>query len=87
MTAAAELGVDLHRFALVPDPGAELVAVVSALIDGFDLVVLGRRAAPAVDEGTHGGRVGGGDSVEGRLPHSGDRLVFGWVKPRMAPGR
>jgi hypothetical protein len=41
LAAAAELGVDLERLALVPDPGAELVAVVSALVDGFDLVVLG----------------------------------------------
>jgi putative ABC transport system permease protein len=41
VAAAAELGVDLDRLALIPDPGAELVAVLSALIDGFDLVVLG----------------------------------------------
>ncbi|SEB46800.1 hypothetical protein SAMN04489727_1988 [Amycolatopsis tolypomycina] len=41
LVAAAELGVDLDRIALVPDPGAELVAVLSALVDGFDLVVLG----------------------------------------------
>ncbi|MEV6825650.1 hypothetical protein [Amycolatopsis sp. NPDC051102] len=47
VVAAAELGVDLDRLALVPNPGAELVAVVSALIDGFDLVVLG----PAVVRG------------------------------------
>ncbi len=45
LAAAAELGVDLERLALVPDPGAELVAVVSALVDGFDLVVLGRSAS------------------------------------------
>ncbi|WP_410588208.1 hypothetical protein [Amycolatopsis sp. lyj-23] len=44
LAAAAELGVDLERVALVPDPGAELVAVVSALVDGFDLVVLGPAA-------------------------------------------
>jgi hypothetical protein len=41
LAAAAELGVDLERVALVPNPGAELVAVLSALVDGFDLVVLG----------------------------------------------
>ncbi|MGW5745773.1 hypothetical protein [Amycolatopsis sp. NPDC003861] len=44
LAAAAELGVDLDRIALVPEPGAELVAVVSALVDGFDVVVLGRSA-------------------------------------------
>ena len=47
LTAAAELGVVLDRVALVPHPGGEAVAVVSALIDGFDLVVLG----PAVARG------------------------------------
>ncbi|MEA5366848.1 hypothetical protein VA596_45460 [Amycolatopsis sp., V23-08] len=41
LAAAAELGVDLDRIALVPRPGAEVVAVLSALVDGFDLVVLG----------------------------------------------
>ncbi|MDS0134666.1 hypothetical protein [Amycolatopsis sp. CM201R] len=48
VAAAAELGVDLNRLALVPDPGVELVAVVSALIDGFDLVVLGPAAARGI---------------------------------------
>ncbi|ADJ49166.1 hypothetical protein AMES_7341 [Amycolatopsis mediterranei S699] len=49
LAAAAELGVDLERLALVPEPGAELVAVVSALVDGFDVVVLGpARVQPQV---------------------------------------
>ncbi|WP_370967364.1 hypothetical protein [Amycolatopsis sp. cg9] len=48
LAAAAELGVDLERIALVPHPGAEPVAVVSALVDGFDLVVLGRSLADSV---------------------------------------
>ncbi len=48
LVAAAELGVDLDRLALIPDPRAELVAVVSALIDGFDLVVLGPAAVRGV---------------------------------------
>lgn len=47
LAAAAEFGVDLDRIALVPHPGAELVGVLSALVDGFDLVVLG----PALIEG------------------------------------
>ncbi|WP_396137731.1 hypothetical protein [Amycolatopsis sp. CM201R] len=41
LVAAAELGVALDRLALFPHPGAEVAAVLSALIDGFDLVVLG----------------------------------------------
>ncbi|WP_410630922.1 hypothetical protein [Amycolatopsis sp. cmx-4-83] len=46
--AAAELGVALDRLALVPDPGGEVLAVVSALIDGFDLVVLGAAVARGI---------------------------------------
>ena len=45
VVAAAELGVDLDRLALVPNPGAEVAAVLSALVDGFDLVVLGAAVA------------------------------------------
>ncbi len=52
LAAAAELGVDLERIALVPHPGAELVAVLSALVDGFDLVVLGPSPAAGVQPQT-----------------------------------
>ncbi|EOD69818.1 hypothetical protein [Amycolatopsis vancoresmycina] len=40
LAAAAEYGVDLARVALVPRPGAELPAVVVALLDGVDLVAV-----------------------------------------------
>jgi hypothetical protein len=40
--AAAELGVAVDRLALVRHPGAELPAVVAALLDGMDLVVAPR---------------------------------------------
>jgi hypothetical protein len=40
LAAAAEYGVDLARLALVPRPGAELPAVVAALLDGVDLVAV-----------------------------------------------
>ena len=40
LAAAAEYGVDLRRVALVPRPGAELPAVVAALLDGVDLVAV-----------------------------------------------
>lgn len=50
--AAAELGVAVHRLALVPRPGGELVSVVASLLDGVDLVAVategfmrGRRGA------------------------------------------
>jgi hypothetical protein len=40
--AAAELGVAVDRLALVRHPGAELPAVIAALLDGMDLVVTAR---------------------------------------------
>jgi len=45
LAAAAELGVDLNRMALIPDPGADVLQVVSILIDGVDLVAVSLPAA------------------------------------------
>ena len=49
LLAAAEAGVQVRRLVLVPRPGAELVAVVSALLDGMELVALAgvERLTPA----------------------------------------
>jgi hypothetical protein len=41
LTAAEEFGVVPQRLAVAPQPGAELVSVVGALLDGMDLVVVG----------------------------------------------
>jgi hypothetical protein len=41
--AAAEFGVDLDRLALIPDPGPDVLQVLSVLVDGVDLVAV---AAP-----------------------------------------
>nr|WP_253858928.1 hypothetical protein [Prauserella alba] len=38
--AARELGVAVHRLALIPRPGADLPRVAAALLDGVDLVVV-----------------------------------------------
>lgn len=38
--AAAEAGVQLDRLALVPEPGADVVGVTAALLDGLDLVAV-----------------------------------------------
>ena len=38
--AAAELGVEVRRLALVPQPGPELCPVTAALLDGMDLVAV-----------------------------------------------
>jgi len=38
--AAAELGVEVRRLALVPAPGVQVPAVTAALLDGVDLVVV-----------------------------------------------
>jgi hypothetical protein len=41
VVAAAELGVEVSRLALVPRPGVEFAAVAAALLDGVDIVVVG----------------------------------------------
>ncbi|MDT5009829.1 MAG: hypothetical protein QOH57_1446 [Mycobacterium sp.] len=41
LLAAVEMGADLSRLALVPDPGADPIEVAAVLLDGMDLVVLG----------------------------------------------
>jgi hypothetical protein len=49
LLAASEMGADLSRLAVIPDPGADPVEVAAVLIDGMDLVVLGlggRRVPP-----------------------------------------
>ncbi|UOX90355.1 hypothetical protein MUY14_06945 [Amycolatopsis sp. FBCC-B4732] len=68
VVAAAELGVELERLALVPDPGAEVAAVLSALIDGFDLVVLGLAVARRMHRSWPAG-------MEGRVRYRGAVLL------------
>lgn len=41
LLAAAEMGADMARIAVVPQPGNDLPGVAAALLDGVDLVVLG----------------------------------------------
>jgi hypothetical protein len=41
LLAAVEMGADLSRVALIPDPGTDPVEVAAVLMDGMDLVVLG----------------------------------------------
>lgn len=41
LLAVAQAGVDLARFALVPDPGADAALVLAALVDGIDVVLVG----------------------------------------------
>lgn len=45
LAAAADAGCELARVVCVPDPGPDAPAVVAALLDGMDLVVVGPRAA------------------------------------------
>ena len=49
LLAAVEMGADLSRIALIPEPGADPVEVAAVLMDGMDLVVLGLggRTVPA----------------------------------------
>lgn len=41
LLAAVEMGADMSRIAVIPDPGNDPVEVAAVLIDGMDLVVLG----------------------------------------------
>jgi hypothetical protein len=41
LLAAVEMGADLSRIAVIPEPGADPVEVAAVLMDGMDLVVLG----------------------------------------------
>ena len=41
LLAVAEMGADLSRLAVIPDPGTDPVEVAAVLVDGMDLVVLG----------------------------------------------
>lgn len=45
LAAAAEAGLDLTRTVVVPRPGPDALTVLAALVDGFDVVVLGRSRA------------------------------------------
>jgi hypothetical protein len=40
LLAAVEMGADLSRLAVIPDPGSDPVEVAAVLMDGMDLVVL-----------------------------------------------
>jgi hypothetical protein len=41
LLAAVEMGADLSRIAMIPDPGADPVEVAAVLMDGMDVVLLG----------------------------------------------
>ena len=41
LLAAAEMGAQLRRVAVIPDPGPDPVEIAAVLLDGMDLVVLG----------------------------------------------
>ena len=76
LLAAAELGVELDRLALIPDPGPDLLQVLSILADGVDIIAV----APARSGGAVGS-VGLGATparmrvLTGRLRQSGAVLL------------
>jgi hypothetical protein len=49
LLAAVEMGADLSRLAVIPEPGADPVEVAAVLMDGMDMVLLGLggRSVPA----------------------------------------
>ena len=75
LLAAAELGVELDRLALIPDPGPDLMQVLSILADGVDIIAV----APA--RSAVGSGVGLGATparlrvLTGRLRQSGAVLL------------
>lgn len=73
LLAAAELGVDLNRVVVVPEPGPDLLQVISILVDGVDVVAA--TVPPGVRPGLGRMRVLGG-----RLRQRGAMLVTlgGW---------
>lgn len=77
MLAAAELGVDLARCALVPDPGPTWPTVAAALLDAIDVV--------AVGAGEGGVRVRAADArrLSARARERGSVLVVvgAWPEP------
>ena len=67
LLAAVEMGADLSRLAVIPDPGTDPVEVAAVLMDGMDLVVLGlggRSVAP-----------GRARAVTARAQHKGCTLL------------
>lgn len=82
LVAAAEMGVALDRLALVPAPGPEWPAVVAALLDALDVVMVGtgprvrpadarRLAARARERGAVLLVVGGWEGADIRLSIAG----------------
>lgn len=71
--AAAAMGVDLERLALVPEPGERWPTVVSTLLDGIDVVVLGLSRAVRP-------RVGDARRLSARARHQGAVLVVAGAK-------
>jgi hypothetical protein len=95
MAAAAEAGIALSRFALVPRPGPDWVGVVGALLDGVDIVVVatpgpvratvtGRLAARARQRGSVLVPHGRWDGVDLTLAVAGgDWQGLGWGQGRL----
>ena len=79
LAAAAELGVELCRTALVPRPGPDVVRVAAALLDGVDIVVVpGGTSMAAASARRLTARVrhrGGVLVAEGRWPGADVELV------------
>lgn len=82
LVAAAEAGIDLARFALVPAPGKSWARAVGALVDGFDLVAVRPPSDLAASEAR---------ALSARARHHGSVLVSLGTWPgaelRLAPVR
>lgn len=68
--AAAEMGVDLSRLGLIPDPGPDPLQVISVLADGVDVIAT---ASPLSPMGSDAGRAVG-------LPPARQRVLTGRLR-------
>lgn len=77
MVAAAQMGVPLDRLILVPDAAAQAPAVLAALIDGVDLVVVGKAALLEADRRRLAARARDrGTAIVATTPWPGARTVL-----------
>ncbi|MEO9328310.1 hypothetical protein [Gordonia aurantiaca] len=81
LLSAVEMGAVLSRIATIPEPGADPVEVAAVLLDGMDLVILGRLGPSGSGSGTDGVAPSRARVVAGRVRKQSSVLLVagaGW---------